>query len=66
MIIKIPMVDDEEMFVNTIHIVSIMPVEKEDYCCLTLVNDDEGVLVPLSVLDCVAHIALMSGGSSYK
>jgi len=56
MLISMPLPEDDEMFVNPEHIVSIVPTEHADHCFITLVNDEDGWLVALSAKACADWI----------
>ncbi len=65
-LIRIPLDDDDAIFVNPEHIVAVVPTEHEEFCQVVLVSDDEGFLVPMSAEKCVEHImSETSGGDAH-
>jgi len=54
--VKVPLDDEDSMFVNPEHVVSIIPSEHAGYSLFTLVNDEVGWLVPLSAEELMAAL----------
>lgn len=66
-LIRIPLDDDNAIYVNPVYIVAVVPTETKTHCYLVLINDDEGSLVAMSAEECVEHIRLcISVGDAYR